>query len=147
MNNATKISLSAVGLVMIAMLESYSPTPYKDGGGVVTNGFGNTHNANKPVTVPQALDQLQRNASEAGQAVTRCITSPLNQNEYDALVSFTFNVGQSAFCKSTLVKKFNAGDHTAGCNELSKWVYDNGTKVRGLAIRREKERALCLSNT
>ena len=144
-NNA--IALSAAGLVALASWEAFSSIPYRDIGGVWTDGFGNTNNVQpgKSVTVPQALNQLLINVRTAESAVNTCITKPMTQGEFDAFVKFTFNVGNRAFCNSTLVRKFNAGDNVGACNELSKWVYVKGQRVQGLANRREAERKLCLS--
>ena len=144
-NNA--IALSAAGLVALASWEAFRAEPYLDIGGVWTDGFGNTNNVNpsKSVSVPQALNQLLINVRTAEGAVNTCITKPMTQGEFDAFVKFTFNVGNRAFCNSTLVRKFNAGDNVGACNELSKWVYVKGQRVQGLANRREAERKLCLS--
>ena len=144
-NNA--IALSAAGLVALASWEAFRSEPYRDIGGVWTDGFGNTNNVqpSKSVSVPQALNQLLINVRSAESAVNTCITKPMTQGEFDAFVKFTFNVGNRAFCNSTLVRKFNAGDNVGACNELSKWVYVKGQRVQGLANRREAERKLCLS--
>jgi lysozyme len=144
-NNA--IALSAAGLVALASWEAFRSEPYLDIGGVLTDGFGNTNNVQpgKSVSVPQALNQLLINVRSAEGAVNTCITKPMTQGEFDAFVKFTFNVGNRAFCNSTLVRKFNAGDNVGACNELSKWVYVKGQRVQGLANRREAERKLCLS--
>jgi lysozyme len=144
-NNA--IALSAAGLVALASWEAFSSIPYRDIGGVWTDGFGNTNNVQpgKSVTVPQALNQLLINVRTAESAVNTCITKPMTQGEFDAFVKFTFNVGNRAFCNSTLVRKFNAGDNVGACNELSKWAYVKGVKVNGLVNRREAEKKLCLS--
>jgi lysozyme len=141
------VALSAAGLVALASWESFMSQPYKDIGGVWTDGFGNTNNVdpNKSVSVPKGLNQLLINVSTAEDAVNTCITRPMTQGEYDAFVKFTFNVGNRAFCNSTLVRKFNAGDNVGACNELNKWVYVKGQRVQGLANRREAERKLCLS--
>lgn len=64
-----------------------------------------------------------------------------------ALISFIYNVGPTAFERSTLLKKLNAGDWYGACNELPKWVYAKGKKLRGLERRREAERKLCLSGS
>jgi lysozyme len=141
------IALSAAGLVALASWESFRSQPYYDIGGVLTDGFGNTNNvvAGKPVTVEQGLDQLLKNVKTAEQAVNTCITKPMTQGEYDAFVKFTFNVGNKAFCNSTLVKKFNANDPKGACDELLRWVYVKGKKVKGLENRRKAEHQLCLS--
>jgi lysozyme len=141
------IALSAAGLVALASWESFRSQPYLDIGGVWTDGFGNTNQVvpGKSVTVPQALDTLLKNVKTAEQAVNTCITQPMTQGEYDAFVKFTYNVGNDAFCKSTLVKKFNAGDPKGACDELLRWVYVKGKKVNGLVNRRKAEHQLCLS--
>jgi len=141
------VALSAAGLVALASWESFRSEPYRDIGGVWTDGFGNTNNVqpSKSVSVPQALNQLLINVKSAEGAVNTCITKPMTQGEFDAFVKFTFNVGNRAFCNSTLVRKFNAGDNVGACNELNKWVYVKGQRVQGLANRREAERKLCLS--
>lgn len=144
MNRYAIGGLSASGLILIAILEGYSPTPYKDSVGIPTDGFGNTHNVGKNKTVPDHLNQLHLNTTVAGKAVSRCVKAEMTQNQYDAFVSFTFNVGEGAFCSSTLVKKFNAGDSKGACDELLRWVYAGGKKLRGLEIRRQQEHQLCL---
>jgi lysozyme len=155
-------ALSAVGLIAIALHEGYSDKPYLDVAGIWTNGFGNTHNAQQKTNVPQALDQLGRNVKAAEDAVNRCVTSYMGQQTFDSFVSFTYNVGGGAFCNSTMVKKFNAGDKHAACDELPKWSCvtvgegkgdksgicaskkDNKRLVNGLYSRRMDERQMCL---
>ena len=155
MNNIGRgaVALSAAGLLLIAMHEGFSPTPYKDTGGVVTNGFGNaTISPNRNVTVTQALEDLKVNASRAGQAVLDCVHTPMTQGQYDAYVSFAYNVGVSKFCKSTMAKKANQGDLVGSCNEFDRWMFVAGRDCRikssncgGIAKRREDEKKLCLS--
>lgn len=153
MNLKRGLGLSAIGLIMIAMHEGYSPTPYKDTGGVVTNGFGNaTISPNRPVSVVEALSDLRLNTESAGQGVSRCVTAEMTQGQYDAYVSFAYNVGINAFCKSTMVKLANQGDKVGSCNQFDRWVYVAGkdcriakNNCRGIAKRRAEEKALCLS--
>ncbi|ROH87992.1 lysozyme [Pseudomethylobacillus aquaticus] len=141
------LKFSAAGLIALALAEGYVGGAYRDVAGIWTNGFGNTHNVDpgRTVNVPDALNQLGENIKDAERAVHRCTAVPLNQNQYDAFVSFTFNVGAKAFCDSTLVKKLNAGDYTAACDQLLRWDYAGGKRVRGLTRRRQEERAQCLS--
>lgn len=149
----TLLTLSAAGLLLIATHEGFSSKPYKDTGGVITNGFGNaTITPNKSVTVVEALEDLKTNTSVAGKAVTKCVTWPITQGQYDAYTSFAYNVGTGAFCKSTMAKKANQGDRVGSCNEFSKWTYVAGkdckikaNKCSGIAKRREEEKTLCLS--
>ena len=155
MNSITKsvLSLSAAALLLIATHEGFSSKPYLDTGGVVTNGFGNaTINPSKSVTVVEALEDLKTNASNTGKAVTKCVTWPITQGQYDAYTSFAFNVGTNAFCKSTMSKKANQGDKVGSCNEFDKWMFVAGKDCRlkgsncsGIVKRREEEKKLCLS--
>ena len=86
-------------------------------------------------------------------AIKACIFVPLAQNEYDAYVSMTYNVGAGAFCGSTLVRKLNAGDYAGACDEILRWRFFQGKDCSlplyqrlcgGLWARRQKERAQCL---
>lgn len=138
--------LSAAGLIAVAIFEGYRAMPYLDSVGIPTDGFGNTHQVvlGKKVTVEQALQQLEKNTLTAQEAVNRCVTTYISQQTFDAFVSFTYNVGGNAFCKSTMVRKFNAGDKHSACNELQRWTYAGGKKLPGLVARRERERKMCL---
>lgn len=85
-------------------------------------------------------------------AVTRLITLPANQGEFDMMTSFVFNLGQGNFAKSTLLKKFNAGENQAACNEYLRWVFVDGKDCRksenkcgGIPARRSIETQVCLS--
>lgn len=147
------LALSAAGLLMIAMHEGYSPTPYKDTGGVITNGFGNaTITPSRNVSVIEALADLKDNTASAGQAVSLCITAPITQGQHDAYTSFAFNVGTDKFCKSTMARKANAGDKIGSCAEFDRWVFVAGKDCRirasncsGIVKRRQEEKELCLS--
>lgn len=75
----------------------------------------------------------------AERAVTRLITSVLTQSQFDALVSFTFNLGSGALQRSTLRKKVNRADHTGATQEFHKWIYANGKQLPGLIARRKAE--------
>src|SRR3546814_2929681 len=69
---------------------------------------------------------------------------PLTLRQRAALISFTYNVGQSNLKSSTLAKEFNQKQYEAGCNELLRWVYAGKKKLKGLEKRRELERDMCL---
>jgi lysozyme len=140
------LQFTAAGLIALAGYEGYERLPYKDSGGIWTDGFGNTHNVvpGKPVEVTAALIQLNKNTVSAQNAVNRCITSYISDQTFSSFVSFTYNVGNDAFCKSTLVKLYNAGNKHEACNQLRRWVYVAGKKNQGLINRREKESAMCL---
>ena len=87
---------------------------------------------------------LLRNLEVHGQGLLRCVTVPLNQHQFDALSSWTFNIGVGAACGSTLVKLLNQGQYAQACNQLPKWNRAGGREVRGLTNRRMAERDLCL---
>ena len=87
---------------------------------------------------------LVRNLEKHGSGLLKCVTVPLNQNQFDALSSWTFNVGVGAACGSTLVKLLNQGQYTPACNQLPRWNRAGGKEVRGLTNRRMAERDLCL---
>lgn len=141
------ISLSAAALVALVSHEGYSdkaiiPVP----GDVPTIGFGTTGGVKMgdKITPPVALARALTDVQKFEGALRKCVTVPLHQHEYDAAISFSYNVGATAFCNSTMVKKWNAGDYEGGCNELSKWVHVGGRRIQGLVNRREAERKLCL---
>ena len=141
------LSLSAVGLLTIAKWEGFSDKAYIPVvGDVPTIGFGSTEGVKMgdTITVPKALERLMRDVGVAESAIGRCVKVPLSQGEYTAFTSFSYNVGTSAFCSSTLVKKLNAGDYVGACAELKRWVYVDGRRVQGLVNRREAEYRLCM---
>lgn len=150
------LSLSAAGLVGIALHEGYSDraiVPVK--GDVPTIGFGTTQGV-KPgdtITPPQALARALTDVQQFEGALNTCVTVPLAQHEYDAFISFSYNVGSRAFCGSTLVKKLNAGDYAGACRELLRWTHfqgrdcaapANASLCGGLATRRRREYRQCM---
>ena len=155
------LGLSAAALVGLVLHEGYSDRaiiPVK--GDVPTLGFGSTTRADgSPVrlgdttTPPQALARTLRDVQQFEGALKTCVTVPLAQHEYDAYVSFAYNVGPRAFCQSTLVKKLNTQDYPGACQELLRWRFFQGkdcalpTNARlcgGLATRREAEYRQCM---
>ena len=154
MNKRTRTSiaglaLSASAFVAILLHEGYSDKTYIPvPGDVPTIGFGTTDGvkAGDTITPPKAVEKALRDVTKFEGAIKKCVKVPLYQYEYDAYVSFAYNVGPAAFCSSTLVKKLNAEDYAGACNELPRWVYAGGKKLKGLENRREAERKLCLGN-
>src|SRR3990167_365346 len=117
------LALSAAGFVGITQWESFRGVAYNDGVGVTTIGFGTTTGV-KPgdkITVERALAAALSDANKHGEAVKQCVKVPLFQHEFDAYTSLAYNVGQTAFCGSTLVKKLNVGDYAGACAEISRW--------------------------
>jgi lysozyme len=87
----------------------------------------------------QCWDLLDQDLDGVEKTVNQAVTVALNQNQFDALVSFTFNVGDGAFCGSTLLKLLNQGQYNQVPAQLIRWTWDNGKIVQGLMNRRQKE--------
>lgn len=146
---------SASGRAAITRHESLRLTAYPDpatGGEPWTIGVGHTSRAGPPkvtkgmkITRAQADEILSRDLAAFEAAVSKAVKVPLNQNEFDALVSLAFNIGAGAFAKSTLVKKLNAGDRAGAANAFLSWNKAAGKVMKGLTKRREDERRLFLS--
>ena len=82
--------------------------------------------------------------TEAANAVKRCAPVPMYQHEFDAYASLTYNIGQGAFCKSTLARRLNALEYDGACKEILRWDKMNGKVLRGLTARRKAEYKLCV---
>lgn len=140
------LSLSAAALVGIATHEGYVGQAYKDVVGIWTIGFGTTKNV-KPgdKTDPvKALQQKLRDVQQFEGALKECVKVPLHQWEYDAYISLAYNIGPTAFCNSTLVRKLNAEDYAGACREILRWNRAGGVVWQGLVNRRKAEYAQCM---
>jgi lysozyme len=142
------LSLSATALVGMAIHEgfrdqAYIPTPDD----VPTIGFGTTDGV-KPgdkITVERALVRLLGDADKFQRDLKACIGDvPLHQHEWDAYVSWAYNVGTGAACKSTLVHKLKSQEYAQACAELLRWNKQAGKVLRGLTARRQAEYQLCI---
>jgi lysozyme len=137
-------------LSITPLFEGRVKTSYRDPVGVLTVCDGHTGpevRPNQTYTDVQCNALLRADVKEAMDAVLALTTGPINQNELAALTDFTFNAGRGNLASSTLLRKFNAGDHIGACRELPKWVYAKGVKLAGLVKRRAQEMALCLRPT
>ena len=137
----------AAAVTLVAAFEGYRQYTYLDPVGIPTACFGHTRTATPGRTYTRAECEalLYDDLQEAERAIEQCVRVPLNNNQYAALASFTYNVGGRAFCESTLTRKLNAGDYVGACNELPRWKYAKGRELPGLVRRRAAERELCLS--
>lgn len=124
-------------------LEAYLPTPND----VWTIGYGHTHTTKQgmKITEAQAEKLLYRDLAWAEDTVNDLVKVPLTQNQFDALVSFVFNVGAGAFSKSTLLRFLNTGDYTNAAAQFLRWNKQKGRVLNGLTKRRDDERRLFLS--
>ena len=135
--------MSAAGLVLITFYEGIETTAYQDSVGVWTIGVGHTNAAGAPEVVPgmtiteeQAFDILANDIGQYEQAVNQYVTVTLNQFQYDALVSWTYNLGAGSLASSTMLKVLNSGDYWNTIHELLKWDNAGGEQLRGLTRRR-----------
>jgi lysozyme len=138
---------SNTGIELIKKYEGCELEAYLCPAGVWTIGYGSTKGVSKGDTITQEeAEQILKNdiMHEAEVYVDNFVTAKLNQNQYDALVSFTFNLGGGALQKSTLLKKLNNGDYQGAANEFTRWVYAGGKKLNGLVKRRREEKELFL---
>ena len=141
------IALSAAAFVTLTLMESYRDSAYIPvAGDVPTIGFGTTEGVKMgdTITPPKALTRALADVQKFEGLIKKCVTVPLHQYEYDALVRFTYNVGAGAFCKSTLVKKLNAEDYEGACREMKRWNRQGGRVLDGLTKRRESEYRQCM---
>lgn len=138
--------LSGRGLQFIALEEGLRLEAYLDGGGVPTIGYGHTRGVymGQKCTATEAMNWLREDASEAEIAVTRLVGAPINQNQFDALVSLVFNIGREAFRKSTLLALVNQENYNAAADQFRRWRFDNGVSIPGLLNRRRREQDLFL---
>jgi len=97
------------------------------------------------LTDAQVLDLCQQDIRAVVKVVNRGVKVPLTQNQFNTLVSFTFNVGDESFLDSTLLRVLNQNQYGVVPSQLRRWKYDNGKVVQGLVNRREKEIQLWLS--
>ena len=139
------------GLDLIKEFEGCQLKAYKCPAGVWTIGWGTTEPINgvaihegMTITQKQADELLLKNLKSYESGVNRLVKVKLNQNQFDALVSFTYNCGVGALQKSTLLEKLNKGDYIGASNEFPRWNKAGGKVLKGLVRRREAERKLFL---
>jgi lysozyme len=137
------------GVALIKAHEGLRLNAYLCPAKVWTIGYGHTSAAGDPavrqgmkITRPEADTILRRDLAMFERGVSRRVKVPLTQNQFDALVSFAFNVGLGAFERSTLLRRLNAGQHQAVPAELMKWTKGGGRELPGLVNRRRDEAGL-----
>jgi lysozyme len=138
---------------IIVQFEGFEGKPYTCSGGADTIGFGSTRYADgtkvklsdKPITKDEAMELLMATLGTYEQAIHKNVIAPINQNQFDALVSFVYNVGAGNFAKSTLLKKLNKADYQGAGDEFLRWNRAGGKVLNGLIRRRDAERALFLT--
>ena len=136
------------GLSLIKEFEGFSADIYLDAAGLPTIGYGHLLRAGEDkifrrgISHEAAITLLVKDVEASERAVLRLIAVPLSDGQFDALVSFTFNLGAGALQRSTLRRKVNRQEHGAVPPEFHKWVWAGGKKLKGLIRRRQAEALL-----
>ena len=134
------------GLQLIRKFEGLELNSYRDAIGIWTVGYGRTKGVrpNQTITFAQAESFLVEDLNRFEGIVRESVKVPLSDNQFSALVSFTYNVGNGAFTSSTLLRRLNQGDYQGAANELPRWSKAGGRTMDSLVQRRYAERALFL---
>ncbi len=142
--------VSPYGLELIMQHEGFRPTTYLDPAGIPTIGYGHKLMPGefrpKGVSETEAQELLTRDAAAAGQAIARFVHVPLTQGQFDALVSFVYNLGAARLASSTLLHQLNSGNLGAAALEFLKWDHCGAKENSGLKARREAEMRLFLNS-
>jgi len=137
--------ITAEGLALIRRFEGFSATIYRCPAGYDTIGYGHVVRESERarfaagITEAEAEALLASDVRRAELAVLRLINAPLTDGQFDALVSFVFNLGAAALQRSTLRRKVNRGEHAEVPGELARWIFAGGQRRRGLIRRRAAE--------
>lgn len=155
MSIKNKAGLTAAGAALAASmlvgLEGYTGGVYLDSAGVLTDCYGNTKNVGRDHvrSLSECKALLNGEAMRIGDHILSLTTRPISTNTLASYISFTYNVGDTAFRTSTLLKLHNHGKYKEACEQMYRWVYVTvlGVKIKlpGLMNRRDKEVKLCLS--
>jgi len=136
------------GLDLIKRFEGFSPIVYICPAGWPTIGYGHVVRDQEREQYEDGIDEevgealLRNDVEKSGRAVLRLIRVALDDGQFDALVSFTFNLGSGALQRSTLRRRVNREEHEAAPAEFRRWVWAGGRRLKGLMRRREAEAQL-----
>ena len=142
------MKLNTQGYRLICMFEGFSAKPYLCSAKVPTIGYGNTYYLNgrrvslldKPITELEAFEMFKAIADKFADKVSKLVTAPVDQNQFNALVSLSYNIGPANFQKSTLLRKVNFNHNDPSIRaEFLKWNKAGGQVLKGLTIRRKAE--------
>jgi lysozyme len=138
------MTLNAAGLDLITRYEDFRPKPYDDGTGTLTIGYGHTRTKIMPavITEEEGRELLRQDLEYFSNVLYREVRVPLNENQFSALISFTYNVGEGNLRNSTLLKKLNNQNFRAASLEFEKWTKGGGKVLGGLVRRRAAEQQL-----
>ena len=143
--------ISEKGYAIIREFEGFKAEAYLDTGGVWTIGFGTIKYPNgqrvkkgDTCTREQADQWLKNDCKWVDACLDKNVKVNLNQNQFDALASFVYNIGETAFVKSTMLTLINQNSFALAASQFDRWVFDNGKRIQGLVNRRTKEKSLFL---
>lgn len=144
MQHKKKLTWAAICVACVAGFEGLRTYAYRDAVNIPTICYGETLGVQMgdKKTEADCKTMLASRLQEFNRGVDRCVHVPMSEARRAAVVSFTYNVGVGALCKSTFAKRLNANDPKA-CDELLKWDKAGGRKLAGLTRRRAAERTLC----
>lgn len=135
--------ISSAGLDIIKQAEGLELKAYRDTGGILTIGYGHTRGVKAGQVITEAIaDQLLAEDVADAEATVRRLFPITTQNQFDALVSFTYNLGEGQVKESTLRRLHNEGDYAGARAQFARWRFDNGRELPGLVKRRAAEAAL-----
>ncbi len=140
------MTINQDGLNLIKSFEGRELDAYLDAVGVWTIGYGHTQGVYEGMTITeaQAEELLRKDLAEFEAAVSEGVQVSINDNQFSALVSFTFNLGADSLFESTLLKLLNQGDFQGAADQFTRWNKAGGQELEGLTRRRKAERALFL---
>ncbi len=147
-NDTGARKIGAKGLALIKEFEGCELTAYKDPVGILTIGYGSTGphvKAGMRITEAEAEALLRKDLARFEKAVNNLTGGKVTQNQFDALVAFSFNVGEGGLKTSTLLREHNAGDHAEAARQFLRWNRAGGRVLAGLTRRRKAEAALYAS--
>jgi len=132
------------GLALIRQFEGLRLRAYKDAIGKPTIGWGTTRGVKmgQEISKERAEELLREDVARFEEYVERMVTVPLTQGQWDALVSWVYNLGPTNLGSSTMLRRLNAGDYASAAAELERWTRAGGQVLAGLVRRRAAERAL-----
>ena len=141
------LKTSEVGIELIKEFEGCRQVAYQDSVGVWTIGYGHTKDVYEgQLAIKKTCDRfLQEDLEEFEDYVNRLVKVPLTQNQFDALVAWTFNLGPTNLNESTMLRKLNYGDYESVPNEMRRWNKAGGEVLNGLVRRRDAEANLFTS--
>ena len=138
------MKISIEGLSLIKKFEGCELNSYKCAAGVPTIGFGSTHGIEMGMSISKARAEelLLEDISKFEDIVNKSVKVDLSQPQFDALVSWTFNLGGGNLNSSSMLKFLNAGDYHLIPSQIKRWNKANGKVLEGLVRRREAESLL-----